>query len=65
MSTATKVITLLLLVGIVFLSGCEALNMSPDAWLDPHRWEQTGQVTYGKLVTNPARVQTAKDKVIE
>ncbi|MHC4646481.1 MAG: hypothetical protein ACYTBJ_13350 [Planctomycetota bacterium] len=35
-----KLIVLFVFILIVFLSGCEALTMSPDAWLDPHRWEQ-------------------------
>jgi len=33
------VFVLLLIIG-VFLGGCEALTMTPDAWLDPHRWDR-------------------------
>ena len=65
MSTATKVITLFFLVGIVFLSGCEVLSMSPDTWLDPNRWEEKKQATYIKMLTDAARQKTTKDKAIE
>ena len=35
-----KLMVMLLFVLALFLSGCEALQMTPDAWLDPQRWEQ-------------------------
>ncbi len=35
-----KLILLLVFILVLFLSGCECLTMTPDAWLDPHRWEQ-------------------------
>ena len=35
-----KKLIVLLFVLILFVGGCEALTMSPDTWLDPHRWAQ-------------------------
>lgn len=35
-----KLMVVLLFVLALFLSGCEALRMTPDGWLDPQRWEQ-------------------------
>ena len=33
-------IMLVMFVLTLLLSGCEALRMSPDAWLHPPRWRQ-------------------------
>jgi len=35
-----KLAVFLLLIFGVFFGGCKALTMTPDAWLDPHRWDQ-------------------------
>ncbi|MHC4638643.1 MAG: hypothetical protein ACYTBP_11095 [Planctomycetota bacterium] len=53
MNTAVKLIAVLLVVGFLFLSGCTALTMSPDCWLDPLRWEQQQLVTYEQYATAP------------
>ena len=34
-----KIVVILLLLAILLLAGCEALTMTPDAWLDPYRWD--------------------------
>jgi len=35
-----KLTLFLFLVVVLFLAGCEAFTMPPDAWLHPPRWEQ-------------------------
>jgi len=35
-----KLAVFLLLISGVFWGGCKALTMTPDGWLDPHRWDQ-------------------------
>ncbi|MHC4478794.1 MAG: hypothetical protein ACYTEL_24440 [Planctomycetota bacterium] len=35
-----KLMLLVSLVLVSFVAGCEALTMTPDGWLDPHRWEK-------------------------
>jgi hypothetical protein len=39
-----KLVVLLFMAFILFFSGCEALSMSPDCWLDPDRWEQKDEL---------------------
>ena len=46
-----KLVLLLAFILVLFLSGCECLTMTPDAWLDPHRWEQE-EVAAAKLKSN-------------
>jgi hypothetical protein len=38
----------------LFISGCEALRMSPDAWLHPPRWQETEAAN-----TQDATIKTA------
>ena len=35
-----RLILLMGLLAVLFLTGCEALTMTPDAWLDFRRWDQ-------------------------
>jgi hypothetical protein len=35
-----KALISLLLAAVALVCGCEALTMTPDAWLDPVRWEE-------------------------
>jgi hypothetical protein len=35
-----KLILSLLLMLVSFVAGCDALTMTPDAWLHPPRWDE-------------------------
>jgi hypothetical protein len=41
---------------VLLFTGCEALTMTPDAWLDPYRWEQE-DMEKAKLRRSQARDQ--------
>ena len=53
MSKIKKITAVLFLAVLIFVAGCEALQMSPDAWLDPQRWDQQDQQAYSKAIGEP------------
>jgi hypothetical protein len=40
-----KALLILFLALLLLPAGCKAFRMSPDAWLDPQRWEVAQAVT--------------------
>lgn len=53
-----KLVLFLLLMLVLFLSGCEALKMNPDAWLDPYRWDQAETAKANLQQANPGKGRT-------
>jgi hypothetical protein len=55
--TMRKLLLVVALLLVLAVAGCEALTMTPDGWLDPHRWEQQEQaearMSYSKATDQP------------
>ena len=50
MSGIVRYIAMFVLLGLFFLSGCDALTCSPDTWLDPDRWIEKEEAAYTKTL---------------